>query len=484
MDECIVIPVIDLEDQLNELNNGVLEYFEGLEYEIQRRYLGRITVLKSRLEDMTKNYRNVRNELEHVKVEHERVLNARVVETSSKILFQVDTLKKKIKEMNEEHKLSLKEAKERIEQEFKDKLIEDQLTIKRLQKRFYEFREGLSIDVTGFIEREKGQTIKSIFEKKNQIFAVTGVPDTVGGRIDFQQEIDELAKDPEEGELIAKLYRMLKQTRTLYQFREITIKEKCEKQLSEMQDRLKDHQDLLKKLNDLQTAERNIQNGYTDVKRELAVSERHNSILRKNLHKGSNDRIRLQKKSSANQLDYSDLQCRYEESMRKKFIYVPSDDPPVAHSGTQAKLFMKVHQDGILTQRSSVNPMDLGDGRPSTILKQDSMVDLSKRRTPSAKSRSFARPMTSTGGLTPTPRLLLDVGMLNIGEEIRKQKEKMQTDRHHHKRTVSTEDIKLLSESKISSNYGLKSAGGSTKKNSRTASDKGFLMKKFVSPKD
>ena len=70
----------------------------------------------------------------------------------------------------EEHEFDLKEAKEKIQQEFKDKLIEDDLILQRMKRRFLEYKEGMSFDVRRFIETEKYATLKAIIEKKNNVF--------------------------------------------------------------------------------------------------------------------------------------------------------------------------------------------------------------------------------------------------------------------------------------------------------------------------
>ena len=399
MGQCIVIPVLGLEQQLHDLNAGIVKQFEDMEHQIHEKYIGKISILETQLDTSNKSNERMAQELELTKKEHARVLEARVAETGSKLKFQVDMLKKKIKSILEEHEFVYKENEERIRQGFKDQLMESEMALKLAKKRFFEFKEGMTFDFTRFVEHHKSNAIKSVLDKKNQIF-ITGSVAGQGGSLEAPGDTFEMDETKSE-KVMMKLYEILKKTRILYQFREIVIKEKCEKELHEMKEKLIANQGLLQKVNDLQNNEDNLKDGLTDIKKEMVIIERQNNGLRKNLQKSSNEKIRLHKKNNMGKVGLFDLESRYEDALKRKVIFVPEEEP-LSSNGYQSKYFLKSHTDILNGSKTCRNTSGLFEQKESLALfkRQSDGYDTEGLKSPNndkIRSRNGSRTFKAVG---------------------------------------------------------------------------------------
>ena len=317
--ECVVIPTVDLEHELFSLNSTILEYFDQMKYETQQKYSGKISILQNELGYLNKEYLKVTQLLEYAKKDQERIIEARVAEINSRLIFENDMLKKRIKYILEEQDFSMRELREKVRIEFRTKILDNEISLKKMNNKYHEYREGMSFDIRKFIEGEKNNTLKMIREKKNQIFNATQ-PRELNGELhnpfDFENFHD--------SEMVEKLYVLLKKTRILYKFREVVLIEQHEEKIKEMQKQLLANQDLLNKVNDLQNTEKNLKEDLTEAKKELAVVENHNNVLRKHLHHDQKQKLRLYKKNNESRYEHSELQTQLDNVIKQKAIYFSS----------------------------------------------------------------------------------------------------------------------------------------------------------------
>ena len=484
--ECIVIPIGDLEHYLYELNAGVTDYFEGMEFEMQRRYTGKIFSLESQLKEITKKFEKTKDQLEYVRKNQERVIDARLAEENSKMIFQIDMLKKKMKYIVGEHEFILKEAKEKVREEFKTKLIEDEISYKQALKRSYDYRKGMEMDIKSFINNEKNHVLKAIIEKKNQAF-LTSQPDTAGkvtqeAAGNYPDDLFELNEGVEDGELVSKLYIMLKKTRALYQFKEALMREKCDEELNEMKKKLIANQNLLIKLNDLQNSEATLKDEFTDVKKELAMMDRKNKVLRKTLQKDSVEKIKLYREANNSKIESTEALGKYEDALKRKAIFINTNESTVKNM-QQSKFYLKSHMSTINGLKSLHNSVDSFEGTDPIILAAQQKSSLGDEAIMGSLERSRIQTAQNSNSMklmrpvTAVSRHSMMRSTMNLGEtrlEEEKTKDRNMSDQNGRKMRSYVEMKTPVKDPVL---FGISVKTG---KRVRKSNEKGFIMKKFV----
>ena len=460
--ECMMIPVQEVEQELYKLNVSLVEYFDHIKFEAHQKYQGKTSILQNDLDHLNKQYLKVNQRLEQTRKEQERIIEVQVAELNSKLIFDTDGLQKRIKYLMEEHDFNIRETREKTREEFRIKLLDDEISIKKMKAKYNEYKEGMYFDIRKFIEGEKNNTLRMIRDKRNLIFQTQPR--------DFEGEQEDLfdIEDYHDSEIVAKLYSLLKNNRVLFKFREAVLRESYDKKILDMENQLLANQELLSKVNDLQSTEKNLMDNLTEAKKELAIVERHNNILRKNLHQDQKQKIRLYKKNNESKFDFEELQSKYHDSLKQKAIMVPTNRPETANSFNAYRYHLTSPGSFRHPNRRQTGEFGEAETKPSQI-DERTATEPSKRAT-ADKGFFSARNVPMSNKM----KLLTESTELKIHPQ-------STTNDQTQTRIASPAITKSFIDTKTSFNANILGINLKTGKKAKPTDSKNFLVKKFVS---
>ena len=340
--ESLVIPINELEDSISILNKGLKDYIENVKNEAMKDSKEKRIIKETEALNLKKELYIIKDELNLLKENKEKIIESRVSEKCSNLIFEIDILKKRLKYESEEADFRMRELSDKIKKEYNDKILNNEILNKKMQNRFSEYKEGMSLEIRKYIDSEKHSTMRMIKEKKNQIFATQ-----IDSSLIIKGDPFEIQMEEADHELVSKLHFLLKKLRIFYFLKDITIKEKYEKKIEELKQLISGNQNLLSKITELQSNEENLKQVITQSKKEIAVMEQQNNLLRKHLQNDLKEKVKLMKLNNQTRNEIVDLEGKYHDVLQRKAIFVPGGISNHSISRPQTAGRIKEHIDGL-----------------------------------------------------------------------------------------------------------------------------------------
>ena len=465
--ESLFISMQDLRFEIQEANKLLVDYLAREKSSFKRQIDGKVKSLEEEIVNIRAQLASRDFELKQTKHNNDKLIQATVSQLSSQLQFEVDTLKKRIEEMIKEQDFMERNLREKIREEFKEKLLNDDFNFNKLMKRYHEYREGQSVELRKMIEIEKNSTEKAIRDKTKKILitelekiprykrGVIGLRSSEGRHSVFDYDDEEDITEEE----TKRIYAAFKKLRMFYLMKEVVRNEKRDKEIALISGDLNSAKALMNKIMDLENKEEKLKQTLTEANKQIALLEQHNNMLRQQISYDRKEKVKLIRKNNQSRFEINDLQEKFSEVVKKKAIHLQGVSRPTTAS----------------THYSHTRFM-----RDQTILK--SVADM---RTEKIEERELSPSGEEEQVLGRAGSVHSNLGLSQSQENFgkgRKQKSRTvdpheETPQNKTKEGAGVSITKMLSEKSFQSSYVLDGKKGSkaTSKN-----DKGFLVKKYV----
>ena len=288
----LAISSLHFNNAINELNNNLSFLLKNKVSELFKLFIGNlnISVLKNSrnlIEFMNSGFETnrLRNQVDF-KVE------AKVSYKSYMLLYQLDYLTRLFMVLKDEASLKEEQVKEAMTNDYGKSLSDYEITLEHFKSRFMFYKKMMNADLRNYIDTSKEENMKKLKKK---------VQELKGG---LELMLNKKDSDVKSTEIVHKkitilyLFEILKRFRTFHQVRDVLSKEKFEKDLLRLNEKVISNETFMHKIRDLELKEKGLNEELSENLKKIAFLKKQNLILSKDLAASFLDKKKLVKENS------------------------------------------------------------------------------------------------------------------------------------------------------------------------------------------
>ncbi|CAK84022.1 unnamed protein product (macronuclear) [Paramecium tetraurelia] len=312
-----VIADSDLDKHLNDFNRRMLD-FNKANYPshviIENESLQRMYNQKSiELRFAMKKIKFYESNINHI-------VESLVAQRTNDLIFENDALKQQIEQMMKSFDIEKQKQRDKIKEEFSEQIRTQEVLIQQMQNRFQDYKRGISMEMTNFIQEYKTDGLKRVRDKASE--ALFGQVNKLNIDLDVEyQRVGVYDKFKEDSEQVNSLFSSLKKLRTFYLWKEMCIRERFEKQIQIIVAANSSNEELQQKIQQLTENVEILKDELIQNRKIITIMDNQNQILRRDLQKLKIERFQaMREKGQLGAIaTYQDQEQQLEEQ-RKQVI--------------------------------------------------------------------------------------------------------------------------------------------------------------------
>ena len=311
----LAISAIHFDSAINELNNNIQILLIKRVSELSQVFSEALE--KAEQENNVRHLRflNLGFENSRLRKQVDFKVEAKVSYKSYMLLYQLDYLTRLFVILKDEASLKEEQVKEAMTNDYGKSLSDYEIQLENFKSRFMFLKKMMNADLRSYIDNSKEENIKKLKKK---------VQELKGGlellNLNKSDSDTKIANMPTKKITILYLFEVLKKFRTFHQVKDVLAKEKFEKDLLKLNEKVISNETFMHKIRDLEIKEQGLNDELGGNNKKINFLKKQNTILTKDLAASHLDKKKLVKENSNQTEKINECFTTLEDYKKKRTI--------------------------------------------------------------------------------------------------------------------------------------------------------------------
>jgi hypothetical protein len=250
----------------------------------------------------------LKDQLAHTKNHVDRLVNSQLSQKGNQLIYDLDMSNRQLREIREYLGTLEKHLREEIHREYKEEVENKTYEIEKLKQDFKSYRDEMRIQLKSDVEVHKANAARE--------FRSLAISKKI--RQKNEEEEEDHGKKHETD--IVKMQDLIRKMRTYNQWNRLQLKQKYEKQVSELKEQLTSNQFLWEQLGESQRREALLKQELSFTQQSLSAAEKLADKLQTQIEDMNNQRLRLQQYKASKGRRLAELEGKVKEYKKLEHI--------------------------------------------------------------------------------------------------------------------------------------------------------------------